>query len=209
MPLYDISLPLDASLAVWPGDAPYTRTESQRIRDGATVNLSSIALSVHAGTHADAPYHALVDGATIETLSLTTFVGPALVVDVRDKDVIRVADLAGCDFSETPRLLLKTGAWTDHRQFPETVPVMDTEVIPFLGAQGVVLVGLDVPSVDPIDSKDLPNHHALAAHGIAILEALDLADVPPGRYELIALPMKLIGADGAPVRAILIGEPSE
>ena len=111
--------------------------------------------------------------------------------------------MASFDLSTTPRLLLRTDGWLDHSSFPESIPVLSESVPAYLKQQGVILVGLDVPSVDQIDSKDLPIHHALGSFGIAILESVELRRVDPGVYELIALPLKLEGADGSPVRAIL------
>jgi arylformamidase len=105
--------------------------------------------------------------------------------------------------SGTPRLLLRTDGWTDHSRFPESIPVLEASVPAYLHQKGVILLGLDVPSVDPIDSKDLPIHHALGSFRIAILESVDLTRVEPGVYELIALPLKIAGGDGSPVRAIL------
>jgi arylformamidase len=116
---------------------------------------------------------------------------------------LRRKDLELFDLSGTPRVLLRTDGWTDHTRFPSAIPVMEEDVPEWFHQNGVVLVGVDVPSVDDLDSKTLPNHHALGARGIAILESLDLSRVSGGTYELIALPMKLAGADGAPVRAIL------
>jgi arylformamidase len=117
--------------------------------------------------------------------------------------VIGIDDLAPFDFSHRPRVLLRTDAWLDPERFPERIPVLGTAVPAWLASRGVILVGVDVPSVDALDSKDLPIHHGLGRHGIAILENLRLAEIPAGLYELIALPVKLAGADGAPVRAIL------
>lgn len=203
MHFYDITLPMQADLAPWPGDVPYQRLLTASIQEGASVNLSSVEMSVHTGTHADAPYHFSKDGATIDALDPAIYLGPACVVDVQGKPVIRKEDLAGIDFAAMPRLLLKTNAWPDPTRFPEAIPTLAPDVPAYLQAQGVILLGLDLPSVDAIDSKDLPIHHALGRCGIAILESLALAEPPPGRYELICLPMKLMGADGAPVRALL------
>ena len=203
MKLYDITLPLVVGLAEWPGDAPYRLEQTARLVEGDSVNLSRIEMSVHIGTHTDAPYHFLPNGATAERIDLSAYLGPARVVDVRGKRLICREDLPLTGLSETPRLLLKTDAWTDHTCFPEVIPLLAPDVPDWLQTQGVVLLGLDVPSVDAIDSKDLPIHHALARCGIAILEALDLADVPEGCYELLALPLKLVGTDGSPVRAVL------
>jgi arylformamidase len=203
MPIRDITIPMQDSLACWPGDAPFRFTWTWRKRDGATVNVGQFQLSVHTGTHTDAPFHFDDEGATCEFLDLHPFIGPARVISVMNRRRIRRQDLEPFDLSDTPRLLLRTDGWTDHARFPTSIPIMDEDVPAWLRRQGVILVGVDVPSVDDLDSKDLPNHHALDRNGIAILESLDLAGVPAGVYELLALPLKLIGADGAPVRAVL------
>ena len=203
MILYDITLPLSAAIAEWPGDTPYSLTRNLALTKGDSVNLSSIGMSVHNGTHTDAPYHFSDTGNTAETLDLSAYIGPAIVVDVSGKPLISLEDLASIDLSSAPRVLFKTSAWQDHSHFPDHIPVLAPEVPAYLHAQGAVLAGFDVPSVDALDSKTLPNHHALGKYGIAILESLLLADVPPGIYELLALPLKLVGADGAPVRAVL------
>jgi arylformamidase len=205
MTIYDISLPMHEGMTCWPGDAPYEWRWSWERRAGPSVNVGRVAMSVHAGTHTDAPLHFADGGQAADALDLAPYVGPARVLDVRGRDTIRVADLAAYDLAGTPRVLLRTDAWTDHTRFPERIPVMDVEAPGWLAARGVFLVGVDVPSVDALDSKDLPVHHALCRHGIAIVENLVLAAVPPGVYELIALPLKLVGADAAPVRAVLRG----
>jgi arylformamidase len=203
MKIYDVSLHLHDGLASWPGDAPYRFHWSWERSKGASVNVGQASLSVHAGTHADAPYHFDDNGATIEAVPLTAYLGPACVIDVRGQTIIQRETLTKFDPNLTPRLLLRTEVWTDHSRFPESIPIIAPDVPDWLGKCGVVLLGVDVPSVDAIDSKDLVNHHALGRHGIAILESLFLKDVPEGIYELIALPLRLTGADGAPVRAIL------
>jgi arylformamidase len=203
MKIYDITIPLDAAVAFWPGDTPYDLQWTMQRRAGASVNVSRIQLSVHAGTHTDAPFHCRDDGATIDRVPLDAYVGLARVIDVRNRARIRRQDLEGTDLTGTPRVLLRTDSWLDHLRFPETIPVMDADVPEWLAHRGVVLVGVDVPSVDALDSKDLPNHHALGAAGICIVESLALADIAPGVYQLIALPLRLVGADGAPVRAVL------
>jgi arylformamidase len=200
MRTYDISLQLQPKLAGWPGDTPFQLQWTCRKAGGATVNLSEIRLSVHSGTHCDAPYHFVDEGQTIEKLALEPFWGRAQVVDVRGHALIRPEDLGEID---APRVLLRTDAWTDFTRFPETIPVMAPDLPPWLAARGVILIGVDVPSVDALDSKDLPNHHALGRRSITILESVTLVDVPAGAYELCALPLKIVGADGAPVRALL------
>jgi len=201
--IIDISCPLDANLAGWPGDTPFRFTPAWSRATGASVNVGRIEASLHTGTHVDAPFHFDDSGATVDQLDLHPFLGPSRVVDVRGIPLIQVGDLAGFDFSRTPRILLRTDAWTDRAKFPTSIPLLDLEVPAFLSERGVVLAGFDLPSVDTLDSKTLPVHHALAAHRIAIVEGLDLTRVEAGVYELIALPIRLVGADGAPVRAIL------
>jgi arylformamidase len=203
MKLYDITMPLQAGLAGWPGDAPYQFEWSCTRAGGASVNVGRLSLSVHSGTHTDAPFHFDDHGTTVEALALHPYLGACRVVDVRGKSVISRADLAGLNLAQTPRLLLHTGGWPNPAQFPREIPVLAEDVPAWLREQGAVLVGFDVPSVDALDSKSLPIHHALGRAGIAILESLALDDVPAGVYELIALPLRLVGADGSPVRAIL------
>jgi arylformamidase len=125
------------------------------------------------------------------------------VVEVPPAPLILPEHLAGIDLGDPPRLLLKTGSVRDPSRFPERFSALSPDLARALGAVGALLVGLDTPSVDPFDSKDLPAHHALVAGGVANLEGLLLDEVPPGRYELIALPLRLVGLDASPVRAVL------
>ena len=231
MIIYDITRSLNDNTPVWPGDAPFRFTRNWRIADGAAVNLGSISLSVHAGTHADAPLHFQDDGRSIAELDLSVYVGRATVATVSGCDLITVQDIvaaistadrgygdasfasevrksapettASAALALAPRLLLRTSAWQDPATFPTQFPVIAPDVPGFLRSQGVILLGLDVPSVDLFDSKDLPNHHALHANGIHILESLVLDGVPSGNYDLTALPLKIEGSDGSPIRAIL------
>jgi len=203
MPIYDITLPIDTHLAIWPGDTPFAFSLSWSTAEGASVNVGTATMSVHTGTHIDAPFHFRATGVRAGVLGLSPYIGPAIVIDRTGQAEIGPDALSGVDLSRTPRVLFRTGAWPDPTHFPESVPTLTLETVAVLAAGGVQLVGLDVPSVDAIDSKDLPIHHALDAAGIRILESLRLADVPPGIYELIALPLKLMDADGSPVRAIL------
>lgn len=205
--IYDISRPVSSKLAGWPGDTPYRFEMLCRLDAGDSVNLGTLEMSPHTGTHIDAPYHFYDRGRRVGDLPLEIYMGPAAVVGVEGKPRITRADIHPQGLS-APRLLLRTGGWEDGACFPEKIPVLAEDVPEWLHAYGVELLGVDLPSVDQIDSKDLPIHHALGKHGIAILEGLDLRGVPDGLYELIALPLRLEGADGSPVRAILRGYPS-
>jgi arylformamidase len=201
--IYDISRQLASTTAGWPGDVPYAFRFHSRIREGASVNVGSFESSVHTATHCDAPFHFDDNGPTIDRVSLTAFLGPARVVDVRDCPTDWGRRLRDLNLQETPRILFHTGGWPDSKYFPNQIPVMEASLPDLLGRLGVVLLGVDLPSVDALDSKTLDNHHALGRHGIAILEGLWLTDVPEGCYELIAPPLKMIGADGSPLRALL------
>lgn len=199
--LIDISRPLAEGTACWPGDVPYSFRLGWSIASGASVNVGSVATSVHTGTHCDAPFHYDSAGATVEQLPLERFVGPAWVVDVAGGPWR--AKLEGLDFAATPRVLFRTGGWPDTGQFPAGIPTMEPDLPAWLAARGVALIGVDLPSVDALDSKALDNHHALGRGGITIVEGLWLEGVPAGRYELLAVPLRLVGADGAPLRAVL------
>ena len=200
MPLLDISRPLSRATAQWPGDTPTSLKPKLAMGKGANINLSTLTASVHNATHADAPRHFNDAAPAIEQLELEPYLGRCIVIDARGYDVIP----AGI-FPKTlpPRVLLRTDAWRDGSSFPANIPVLSTDAPAVLGERSVRLVGVDVPSVDKADSKDLPVHHALAAAGIVILESLDLGQVAPGEYELFALPILIPGSDGAFVRAVL------
>lgn len=203
MILYDISIPLRPGMAVWPGDTDVSLEQVASLASGDTVNLGSMTASLHAGTHIDAPYHFDPQGLTVDAIPPEVFLGPALMLDVSGRDVITVGDLAGADLHGAPRLLLRTGAWPDHSRFPERIPTLAADLPAHLASCGVFLLGLDIPSVDALDSKELPNHHALATNGIHIIESLDLSAVEPGLYQLSALPLRIHGSDAAPTRAVL------
>ena len=205
MRLHDLTLPLSSATVPWPGDIGFTRTQTMHIAEGAIVNLSSMAMSLHNGTHADAPWHFDDAGVTMEQVPLEPYLGPAVVVEAFGcgTEGIPAAAFDGVDLAAAPRVLIKTAPQQDRTHFPNDFAVLTPGAVARLAAAGVQLIGVDVPSVDKPDSKDLPNHHALGAAGIFILENLHLGPVPPGRYELIALPLALAGADASPVRAVL------
>jgi arylformamidase len=202
----DITRDLEANLAPWPGDTSFDYSLVGRIAEGSSVNLGRIITSVHSGTHADAFFHFKDDALTIDRFEPDRYLGPATVVDLTGKfsqslGEITIADLASMEAA--PRLLINTGAWPDSTKFPRAIPVLAEGVAEWLQGRGVKLLGVDLPSVDPIDAKELRNHHALAAADIAIVEGLELSEAEAGLYSLAALPLKIIGGDGAPVRAVL------
>ena len=212
MKIWDISRTLSNDLAEWPGDEPCRFRLTREKMKGASVNLGAISMSLHNGTHADARFHFDADGESIEKASLQTYLGRATVVDLwqafldsKEKHLITIEDLrpSAEAIAATSRILVKTGRWTDSTVFPKQIPVIAADVPAWLQKNGVKLLGLDLPSVDEIDSKSLQNHHALAHAGIAIIESLDLSNVASGIYHLAALPLKIAGGDGAPMRAVL------
>ncbi len=212
MKVWDISRTLSNDFAEWPGDEPFHYRVTKEIAKGATVNLGAVTMSIHNGTHADARFHFDSKGASIEKAPLEVYLGRATVVDLaqsfsqsREKHLITLEDLRlhAEDIAATSRLLVKTDRWSDSTVFPEQIPVIAADVPAWLQKNGVKLLGLDLPSMDEIDSKSLQNHHALARAGIAIVESLDLSNVAPGIYNFAGLPLKIAGADGAPMRAIL------
>jgi arylformamidase len=182
---YDISRPLSRGTATWPGDAPFSLDWTMRIARGASVNVSRWTLSPHVGTHVDAPLHYREGGTSPADLPLDLFVGWAQVVDARGVDRLDEATLARLVPARVERLLVRTQERVDPAVFVERFPPLSEDGARGLAARGLRLFGTDAPSVDPVDSKTLPAHRALGAAGIAILENLDLAEVPPGVYRLV------------------------
>ena len=203
MKYHDISRPIHTGMPNWPGDTAAEFKLVATIPAGSSCNIGRLHLSVHTGSHADAPFHYNEAGATIDAVPVETYVGAARVVDIRGQAAITVGLLAAHDFSGTPRVLFKSDSWPDPAVFPSDWPLLAADAPAWLAAHRVKLIGFDVPSVDHRHSKDLRIHHALDAAGIVILENLDLRAVEPGVYELIALPLKIRDGDGSPVRAVL------
>ncbi len=200
--IWDISPLVEPRTAVWPGDTPFSSVENLSLRRGDSVNLSEITLSCHTGAHADAPSHYLEGEPSIEEMPLEAFLGACSLIDVRPADgEVRAKDIGVVKLQ--PRLLFRTREKTDRTVFPVEFTALSVDLIEHLAALGVVLVGLDSPSVDVFDSVDLPVHKALHRSAIANLECLQLDGVPAGDYELVALPLRLRGRDASPVRAVL------
>lgn len=203
--LYDISRTIAPTLAVWPGDEPFSFTQVLHKISGDSVNLTTLTLSAHTGSHADAPYHYDDSGAHPAELPLEKYIGAAHVVTLaRQHGGIVPADFDQHHLDGMERLLIHT--WVSDLpddQWAEDFPYPTVELIDWLANRGVVLLGVDMPSVDNFDSTTLDCHHRLKQHGIVNLETLCLKGVPDGVYELIALPLKIAGVCGSPVRAIL------
>jgi len=205
MALYDISRSYSPVIATWPGDTPFHIEQVLSQERGDSVTVSSLRMSTHVGTHVDAPLHFDTGGAAIDQLALLPFWGLAQVVTVsRNAGPLTKADFEGRELDRAPRLLVHSpSSQQPDERFPTEIVFPGPELAADLQAAGVILYGTDAPSVDRLDDPQLPGHHALAQAGIAILEGLNLAGVPDGLYELASLPLKLVGSDGSPVRAVL------
>lgn len=201
--LYDITPVVTPSLAVWPGDTPPSREVLCDMKAGDNLTLSTLRATVHLGAHADAPSHYGRDAASIEARDPAIYLGPCRVSRVAARPGSRLGmDAIPADLAE-PRILFSTGTYPDPDRFREDFAALEPALVDALHARGVKLVGIDTPSVDTFDSKDLPAHLRFLANDMAILEGLVLDGVPEGVYELIALPLRLAGFDASPVRAVL------
>ncbi len=205
--IYDISRTIAPTLSVWPGDSPFSFQTMLSKESGASVNLTTLTLSAHTGSHADAPFHYVNSGEHPADLPLERYMGPAHVVTIsREFGGIIPEDFSDRYLAGMQRLLIHT--WVSDLpddEWPQDFPYPTVELVDWLAERGVVLLGVDMPSVDRFDSDQLPCHHRLYERGISNLETLMLKDVPDGVYELIALPLKIGGVCGSPVRAILRG----
>ena len=204
--IIDITRPIRAGMPVWPGDPEVCLSPVLSISAGDGATVSRLTLGTHTGTHIDAPSHLLQAGSTADQTDLAALVGPCLVVDVGSDDLVEGDDL-GPDALSAQRLLLKGSAREVGAEAPDPAyQALSPDAARLLVGAGVLLVGTEVPSVDPVDSADLPAHRLLLDAGIVIVEGLDLSAVIPGQYQLVCLPLPIVGADGAPARTILLAQ---
>lgn len=209
--LYDISVTVNRNTPEWPGDTAFSSQWSTTIAGGDSVNVSAMTSSAHVGTHADAPLHVRDGWPGSHELPLDAFHGRAIVIDMTGADGEITLEHLAANFSgdlaeritRAPRLLLKTGRTVAAGQFPDEWPTLSEDCARALLGYGARLLGVDCPSVDSRESKSLPVHHMLFSGNACLLENLDLRRVPAGDYELLAFPLKLMGMDAAPVRAVL------
>ena len=202
--LYDISQTLRNDLPVWPGDTAFELRRTWAMGPGIPVNVSSLTLSTHSGSHADAPFHYDADGVAIDAVDPSIYLGPAQVVDARTADgLVAAAHVMPQLAAGTTRVLIRTYQRAPQEAWDTGFAAIDAALVEELADRGVRLIGVDTPSLDPQTSKTMAAHRAVARRGLAILEGLVLDAVPFGTYELIALPLKIAGADSSPVRAVL------
>lgn len=210
--IIDISQPVSSSTACFPGDTPFSRQVTLRLEDGATVNLTSFSMSPHVGTHADAPSH--IQGRMDDThgmasgMPLLPYIGPCAVIDVSPLSggiTKQHFEMAAENFKDLPpRVVFKTQKNLRFDVWEGKYAHFTVELIEALSARGIIMVGLDTPSVDHVDAKVLEVHHALNKAGFSWLENLDLTNAEQGIYFLSAAPLKLTELEASPVRAVLI-----
>ncbi len=207
--IYDLSVPVaPGKIPIWPGDPEPVLARFAKMEDGSEANVSQLSACVHLGTHIDAPYHFIPDGATVERLPLETLIGEADVIDFTHLNghITAAALEAAAIPPQATRLLFKTrnSAWWaagDPDFHPDYIALTD-DAAAYLVARGVRLVGIDYLSIAPYDDPG-PTHRTLLRAGVVIIETLDLSAVPAGRYTLHCLPLKLVGSEGAPARVVL------
>jgi len=203
--IYDISPKISSRLGVFPGDQAFSRHVAMSFAKGDNLELSSITTTLHLGAHADAPSHYHKSGETIEKRPLSRYIGPAQVVRIQGLNPgervmphhMRVEVLS-------PRILFDTQSFPDPEKWNSDFCSLSPELLNALADEGVKLVGIDTPSVDPEDCKPLDAHQVLFKRDFSVLEGLCLQDVPEGHYTLVALPLKIEGGDASPVRAVLL-----
>lgn len=202
--IIDISPEISPELAVWPGDSPFSANFLMSFAGGNHLDLSTITTTVHLGAHADAPSHYSAMGEAMSVRGLDYYLGDCQVISVSTIKGQRISPQDFKDKIVSSRVLFFTDSYPDPKVFNEDFCSLSPELIDDLHRQGVKLIGIDTPSVDPFSSKKLESHNALLKNNMAVLEGLVLKHVVPGRYTLIALPLKIKGADASPVRAVLL-----
>jgi arylformamidase len=205
MKLIDVTVPIDSNLATYPGNTPFSLEAIKRIANGDSSNVSTLQMSAHAGTHVDAPRHFFDQGGGAETLSLEMLCGRTRVIELTTRRAVTADDLVAFDLREDVRVLLKT-----HNSRLWGSPDFHTDFIGigesgarFLVDRGVKVVGVDYLSVEPYKTPGAPAHHILLGSGTIVIEGLNLRDVEPGQYEMLCLPLPVVGSDGAPARVVL------
>lgn len=201
----DITMPIREGMVHWPGDNDVSFSKVSSIKNGDAYNLTSLSLSAHTSTHMDAPLHFIEEGLPISEIPLDAVIGPAKVIEIKNDKIITDEELKTHDINEGDRILFKThNSETDWsmKEFTEDYVYLSNEAALYLSEKKVATVGIDYLSVSGMDNG-IPVHRTLLGAGIWIIEGLSLGHVQPGNYELICLPLKLIGIDGSPARAVL------
>ncbi len=202
--IWDISQRIHPDIPLWPGEPPVEVSRHAEMGPDCPVNIGAMSLPLHTGTHGDAPLHYDPAGIASDQCELEPYLGPCIVVDARHAgDSVRENDLDWAAIEGARRVVIRTYERFPHEEWDSDFTAISASVIARLRDEGVQLIGTDAPSLDPETSKTMDAHHEVKAGDMRILEGLVLDDVPPGEYELIALPLAIAGADASPVRAIL------
>jgi arylformamidase len=205
MKLLDVSVPLDAALASYPGNTPYSLEPIKRIARGDSSNVSTLHMSAHSGTHVDAPRHFFDAAPGVEGLALEMLCGRARVIELTTRKAVTAEDLAPHDLSEDVRVLIKTHnsrLWGSPEFQRDFIGVAESGA-KYLVEHGIKVIGVDYLSVEAFKAPGAPAHHVLLGGGTIVIEGLNLRDIEPGIYELLCLPLLAVGSDGAPARVVL------
>ncbi len=210
MKIHDISPLISEETAVFPGDQKFSRNVSLDFEKKDGLLLSSIQFSAHLGAHTDAPNHYNPKGIGIHQRDLEYYLGPCQVITVKLKngDRIKPKDITGIEIL-AQRILFRTNSFPDPNKWNNDFVALSKELVGFLADKGVILVGIDTPSIDLADDKILESHNVIFNNDMAILEGIVLTEVKDGKYILSALPLKIKNCDASPVRAVLIEGPME
>ena len=205
MTFYDVTLPISNAMITWPSDPAVSITGTSLISQGGFCNLSELKIGSHCGTHIDAPSHFLENGRTIDQLALENLIGETTVFEFKNKENIDVCDIKQLRFDNVKRVLFKTvnSSYWKLSAFKKDFVYLTKDAAQYLVDKGIRLVGVDYLSVEKFESQQAETHHILLRNDVIILEGLDLSTVEPGRYELIALPLKIKDGDGSPARVVL------
>jgi arylformamidase len=205
MKLIDVSVPLDANLPTYPGNTPYSLEPIKRLAKGDSSNVSTLHMSAHSGTHVDAPRHFFDEGPGVEGLPLDLLCGRARVIELTTRKGVTAEDLAKSDLSEDVRVLIKTHnsrLWGSPDFQKDFIGITESGA-KYLVEHGIKVVGVDYLSVEPYKTPGAPAHHVLLGGGTIVIEGLNLRDVETGIYEMLCLPLPVVGSDGAPARVVL------
>ena len=207
MPVYDVTVPMHAGMPLWPGDPPFSLEFVRTIAESGVANNSRMAFSSHTGTHIDAPLHFIDGGARVGQIPPEALVGPCVLVDVGDVDLITPEVLEGLDLAGRERILFRTrnSAWITER-FDEAFVAFSAVAAAYLVELGPMLIGIDAPSLDPRHTPGHPAHMAILGSGTikGAIEWLALAGLETGNYYLFCGPLRAVGAEGTPCRVFLV-----
>ena len=205
--IYDVTLTISNDMVIWPGDPCVTISKKRSINNGDSCNVTQLDMGSHTGTHIDAPYHFEEEGKRVDMLSLDTLIGPARLFHISNSNEIDHKIVKGLNMNGIKRVLFKTSNssnWkTTTNAFNKNYVSVTADATKYLVDAGVELVGIDYLSIEKFGNKAHEAHHILLRNGVIVVEGLNLCDVPPGNYELIALPLKIKNGDGSPARVAL------